>query len=655
MTVTSLVPGTKATKTSVRRFCGVGRVHGVARVLLVGQFLWLAGFSAIQYRRDSLTLDYSIFDQARYLIARATLDPLDTVLGYHYWRSHGELLMWLVAWLDRLTPFHGYWLLLLQAAGAAGAGWVALDLVRYWVARPLGDGRGAAIVVGFAALLLLVDPWTYWANGFDFHFQSLAGLFVLLACRDLCVGGPRWRVALWAALTLAAGDVTSTYLVGVGLLCAAVAPGRRREGLAIAGAGLVWLAVLTAVGANRGSGLASSYGYLAGSATSAQPLSAIVFGAVAHPGRALATLSSNAPDIWANLEGGGIAGVLSPWGLIMAVVVLLPSALIRGHLFISPSFQSLPCYAFLSIGSAAVVARLLRGGRIRRVGGALVATGTAGLAAAWAVAWLPLYPQTWIRVTPAAGTRLVALAHTIPARDEVIASQGVLGRLASRPLVYAIRGSIQVPLRGRTIWFVFAPAQGIEIPVQGTYAMMAEVAKLPGSHLEVEGNGIWAFAWQRPRAQRSLLLSDRTDVVPGWATPGPAGEALTAGPLSDWRAASLGRPGYLVSGDYWYRTEGNDEARVVLSASGPVSVEVWDSASGQLLAERQVASTDGRVQVLIPFRQPRRGDAPLPNGPALLRLALVRPPDPGWPVEVRVYTAGGTVDSVYSVQVVSRS
>ena len=603
----------------------------------------------MQYHRDSLTWDYSIFDQARYLIAHGSLDPFDTLNGFPYWRNHGELIMWPVAWLSWLPP-HGFLLLLLQAGAAAGGGWVALDIVRVRMSDPLGRGWKGPFVLGLASALIVADPWVYWANGWDFHFQALASLFVLLVCRELCFGGPRWRIALWSILTVATGDVSSTYLVGAGLIGLVVAPARRKDAVVVAGCGVLWLAALTIIGANRGSGLQSSYGFLAGGKTVSPSISAIIAGAVEHPSRVLSSLGRNAADVWANVAGGGVAGVFSPWGMFMAAVVLLPSAIMRTHLFINPGFQSLPCYAFLAIGSAGTCAWLLRRGRLGRTIGVLTAVTTSCLTVAWSAAWLPLYPSTWMRVAPAAGARLVALSNAIPARAEVIASQGVLGRFASRRFVYGILSrSAAFPLHGRSVWFVFAPAQGIEIPVQETFAMMEQVATLPGVRLEASGEGVWAFEWNPPTSRRSLHLSGFTSTVAGWESAGPAGRPLTSGPPAGWRAVWVGRPGYVVSGDYWYLRRGAYEARAVVASSGPLSVQVWDSASGQLLAERRLASTVGRVSLLFSFQQTLPGNAPLPNGPGPFHLARVDAPNPGWPVEIRVYTPGDATISVYSI------
>src|SRR5207248_6135779 len=132
---------------------------------------------------------------------------------------------------------------------------------------------------------LLVSPDIYETATYDFHLQPLATLFLLLAARDLWSGRSR-RTWLWAAFALLTGEVAGTYLAGLGLSAGLAGRDTRRQGLALAGVGVAWVGLVSALGASQGSNLAGGYGYLAGR-TSFPPgigFAYILLGVVRHPG-----------------------------------------------------------------------------------------------------------------------------------------------------------------------------------------------------------------------------------------------------------------------------------------------------------------------------------------------------------------------------------
>ena len=365
------------------------RLIGVA---FGAQFLWMAGFSAVEFHSGALTLDFSIFYQAAWQISHGHLDPVSTSQGYAFWRDHGEVLMWPLAPLSLLPP-HGLWLLFAQDGATAAAGWVAVTLVADLTGQAGWPARlPPGLAVGTAALLLLANPWVYDAAGFDFHMQAFAVLASLLAARNL-IGGRPARTAVYVALALAAGDVAGTYVVGVGLTGVLVArsEGRPvRPAVVVAGAGLAWTALLSLLHANLGSGLASAYGYLAGVAHPG--LAAIAAGAVAHPGRVLDQLRLTGGDLYDTVLPVGLVGLASPWSPV-AWITLLADGLHHGTQFARPIIhQPMPVWPFSAVGTVWGLGWLARRSRYGLLAVPIVVVTSLVSAATW----LPRYPGNWL-------------------------------------------------------------------------------------------------------------------------------------------------------------------------------------------------------------------------------------------------------------------
>lgn len=647
----SLIDNENGAQSEGRPAAASDRVFQIGCAFLVLQLAWLIAFSTVLFTRDALTFDFSIFNQARWLIVHGHLDPFDTVVGYRYFDSHGELLMWPLAELTRLPP-HGLLMLWAQDLAAVGCELVVLSWARVVLRASSWSSQAASIALGALAVILVANPWSYVSVAFDFHFEVIGAFFALLAARDLWRGRPAWAW-LWAALTWSAGDVCTLYIVGVSTT-ALLATRHRRSAAAMLLVTLAWFGFLTAIHADRGSGLASGYGYLAGQPpVGSVRVSQIAVGALRHPGRVIGHLWSDRGDLWANASPAGIAGLASIWGIVPAAVALVPGALVEGHLFAVPSFQNFLAYPFLGLGTILAADRLRRRPRCRRCAPLLVAV-CAVVTMAWAAVWLPRYPTTWLKVDSSAGRLLDQISGVIPQRAEVVVSQGVAGRLSDRPDVHLLLGPPdRVPLDGQIVYFVVAPYQGIEMPVAETQAVLRQVSELSGSTLVVQRDGVWVWRWRPSPGRRMITLGRPTTATPAWTSSGAAGVGVTTGPVADWYVAANGKAGYVVARDYWYERRGSYQATVYLAASSEVSVEVWNASTGKLLARRLVSATSGRADVTVAFRQPLRGSAPVFRGLGIFRIQPVPPPQ-GWPVEIRVFTkAGGTV-SVYSVAVRAR-
>jgi hypothetical protein len=617
------------------------------------QFVGLALFSLVIYQRFALTHDYASYNQAWYLIAHGDLNPFSTALGFPFWRNNGEFLMWPLALIG--VPFgNGVVLLWIQDAAIVGAEAVALAWVCDLVRRPTWNKQFPPwLAVSTALVLLVANPWVYWAVAFDFHMEPLAALFIVLAARDLERRRFK-RAAVWVVLTLLCGDLAAALVAGLGL--GAVVAGRpwRRAGLVLIVVGTAWVGVLAVLGM-KGGNLSGAYGYLAAQGTvvpSHVGLWSLVTGVLLHPFRVVHVLWVKRVNIVSNLAPSGLLGIFSPWGFGVAAVLVLANNLVAGLNFSSVSFQYLPMYALMVVGTVMVLGWFAR--RARR--GAVVAVTLAVVLAAdtlgWAAVWVPKTAGHWILTSPAAVAVLGRIDHQIPAGAEVIASQGIAGRFSSRRWIYDIRGPRTVPVNTSTVWVIVAPRQGIEpATVQEEDALLAEIAGTSGAQLVVNDAGIWAFRWFPQPGARSLTVPAVVPTIAGWTVPGPAGRALTVGPATKWAAVATGRRGYVVAGDYWREPPGRYTATVSLSTRVPVNVEVWNDAGRVLLAHQRVPPTNGSEVVTLPVDATRAYPERLYTGAGPFRIKP-EPPPPGDPLEIRVWTPGGGQVAVSSLEFV---
>lgn len=631
---------------------GVGWVRPLGFALLLAQLGVLLALSSLMYTRSLLSFDYSIFEQARYLISHGVLDPFSTVRGIPYWQNHGEWIMWPLAWISLIYP-HGYMLLVIQdvatvATEALVFSWV-IDLTR----RPSWpSGLPAHWAAGLCLVLLVADPWWYWSDVYDFHFQALAALFMVLIARDL-ENNRIQRLWIWVPLLLSIGDVAGTYVIGVGLAGFFIGNRRWRPNAALILLGVSWVLLMELIRADLGSQIGALYAYLLGPIGGTPGTLQVLEAAIHRPRVALSGLWTNRWNIWANLTGPGLIGLASPWGGAVALTVLLPAALTANSLFGRPSFQTLPIYPFMTVGTFVVLAWLCRhrflSSRLTACLGVLLAAQTV----VWGAVWLPRILPQWDLATPAAASALTAAAQSAPPSAEVVVTSGVMGDFADREYLYGLLTTpATFPVKTRTVYFVLAPTQGQELPVQYEYPAIDDVASLSGSRLVLHRAGVWEFRWTPPLGARSFTL-DSSATFPAWALPTATGYAVTSGPPNTWHVEAADGAGYVVDGAYFLEPPGIYTADVNLASTGPVNVEVWNATGNVLLARREMPLTSGwtTVSMSVDARHAYQSRE-LYMGWGPFRYQPVSSP-PGNRLEIRVWSGSGGVVDVRAVTLVS--
>lgn len=648
--VAHLEPTPRSGSLAWARASGLWRL---AAALLALQLLALFWWSWVLWRRYALAWDFATYHQAWVQIASGHLDPYSSLLQTRFWRNDGEFLLWPLALLGLLT--HSSLVFLwLQDLALVAANLVCLRWMTETLAGLAGLGKRLTSVLGaLGLLLLLVNPWQYWAVSFDWHLEPVTTLLALLTARAL--HQRRWRaMAVWAGLLLLAGAPAAVLLAGVGI-GGVLSRGRRRAGALLTTVAVGWTLALSSMGGALGGGLTSAYGYLAGHHTGSVSTSTLLAHVLAHP---LGVLRAWWPERLNGLAFVAAAGLLGAVAAPAAAVVLL--VLLSSDLYGSPGsrelasvpFQNLAVGLFVSYGTVLLLGRALSRGRWRRPLLGLGA-GLAGVAVVWSAVWLPAAPSASLRVSPSAAEALAAARAMVPPGAEVIAWQGVIGRFSDRGQLYPVLTPGTYPVSGRPVYVLAAPYAGIEVAsVQQSLLALARLAGPLHAHLLLSRAGVWLWSWDPPPGATKLALSGGEGALPAWALNPGAGEAVLSGPPAGWHLASPGRPGYVASGDYQRLSPGAYLATAEVASTGPVSVEVWDDTDGKLLARRQLASTNGESAVQMAFRLDRLHPPRIYRGWGIWRLSP-RSRAPGDQVEIRVYSPGSQVVDVYSLQLSS--
>ena len=632
-------------RTSISTAGSLNLVRTIGYAVLGLELIAFLAWSAILYDRFAVTFDFATYSQPWFLIAHGNLDPYSTLGGIPFWQSDSEFVPWLLA------PLYWVWhndmlLLWLQDISVVGAEAVAFTWI-YELARRRCQDRDAAWLAGLGLVLLVANPWIWWTVSFDVHEEPLVIGFTVLLAWDLARG--KRRAWAWVVPVLAGGAPSATYLIGIGAGGMLADRRSRLTGAAMMLVGIGYTVLVVLVHGDAGVPLPRHYGYLAtanGYVPAGLTFASLVKGMASHPLRMLGTLWAKRMDGIANLAPAGLLGIAAPIVLPLTLLILFENNLSAGLEFSAPSFQSLPIYVLLPVGTVAVLGSAAqRHRRIVPLLGCLLMAQTLG----WAAVWGTRTPTQWLRVPGPTASTLAGIEARIPASAEVIASQGTVGRFSRRTHVYALYAPGPLPVSGET-WFIITPQVGIE--TLSTASSMALINELTGplnATLISHADGVWAFRWSPPPGVRTVTVPGDSSPVPAWVSAGAAGRVETTGQASAWYVTSTGDRGYVADELQWQEMPGRYQALVTLSTSGPVNVEVWDDTGNTLLARRSLVATQGVQTVALAVAATTVHQAGAYSGWGPFHADFI-PPPPGRRLEVRVWSPGGSVVNVYSAE-----
>lgn len=543
------------------------RARRIGLVVLALQLSVLLAWSGVEAARHVQANDFSGFYRLWYLVSQGTLDPSS---GFS---SQAVLIEWPLAILGLLWP-HPITLLVVQDFAIVGAETVAFLWICELLAARDDTPATAYSLTGLA--LLVLDPWIYWSASWDYHSEPLGTLFAVLAARDLFRG--RRIAVLWCVLTLTCGLVPATYLVGIGIALL-ITRSRHIVGVAVAATGTAWFEVMVKLGAGQG---------ISNTKTTRQTEAA-----VSVTGRLMAaipTIRHHWLDLIANLAPGGLLGVLTAPVIGIAGVTLgenfsqgNPNALV-------PSFQGMPLYVFVPIGTILALTWLYRrySTRLANVLAAVAVINVVG----WGAVWIPQAVPTWLRVSPVQSEAISHIEAMIPESAGVVASQGIVGDFAGREYVGAFnKAPTRLPVVAPYTWFVVAPYAGIETATVGeSTQLITTLARDPRAKLEyVNDSDVWAFRVRVPRHGRHYLdVGEPTGSYPAglFAT---YGTAVRHSRLRSWYMEGNDHAsGPILWGDYFLKGVGRYRARVRLAGPGLAQAQIWDTTTNKELDAHQL-------------------------------------------------------------------
>jgi hypothetical protein len=486
-------------------------LRAVGAIVLGLWFVGLIVFSTVLYGHNFVGQDFGTYNQAWSLIGQGHLNPLVTVYGhgqYTFLKSDFELIIWPLALIHLAFP-SSLSLLWIQDVAVAGTGLtVFLWIVDYLERRSLRWSIAAGVAAVVIAVIV-VNPESYQTVLFEFHMEPITALFVVLAGRDLWRGRSR-RAWVWATCTLLCGSFAAVALVGLGISAVLAGKGSRRQGVQIIAVAIAWLALISLIGANAGSGISENYAYLAGrtSLHGSSGLALVVAGIVAHPSRVFHQLHARLDAIYTLIKPVGVIGFASAWGFGVPFVILTSNALSSSSGFIVEPFQSSAAFPFLLLGSVMVLVSLGQRFRFGWIAALALALALGGQALAYGVTTSPSNVRWAVgQIPPAMSAQLdKALART-PADAEVLATEGIMGRFSARPSVYFLVPGRTFPVHSRPVVFVIDPARDA-YPVSDDEADIALIRNRLHARVLVNGDGVWAFEWQPPRGTTRLTLPD---------------------------------------------------------------------------------------------------------------------------------------------------
>ena len=511
------------------------RVFWVATAVALGlQLVLFLAVSTFRYHRFDLYTDFGTYAEAFSVIAHGNLRPFDTFQTYPFWQNHFELAMWPIGLLGSVWP-HPIVLLWMQDIAVVATELVALLWIGQICAERVGALRQRVALIALVATV--ANAWWWEATIFDVHFEALGMPFALLSAYALWRGHHRtaWAAAIVGVLF---GDVVALSIVFVGL--AGLLSGHVRSrgrgawhAAGLAAFGLAWLILVTAVHGNQGSNVPIFYGWIVHEPSNAS--SWAVYGALAaHPAADLHVLRTHTGAMWRVVATGGALGLLTPWGLLQAVAVLVPVALnVNGSFWLLPvgAFQTVTAVPFILVGTVMVLVWVGTGRpawwALRKGGHASAALAPWRGPAAWALGAgalvlalsqsLPLWgqlvsgwdtPSILSSVSGSAAAQLRAVQSELPADAELVVSGGVVGRFTDRQAVYPIEPAPQnpIPVTSRTVVFVLTNQGEEGVSAAGERADTAFVATQLGATVLLHKDGVTAYVWHPPKGTPPLVL-----------------------------------------------------------------------------------------------------------------------------------------------------
>ncbi len=153
----------------------------------LGEMLYLLHETYLIQTKGALTLDYTVFEQARYLIAHGHINPFDTVRGrgFYFYKDHFELIIWPLAWISAIVPLPSwiYMRVIIEVLPVTLSFFITVKWSREILAERIKKDWLRELTVALISSTIITSVGIYSAVAFDIHLQMLIGFLLLLGAR----------------------------------------------------------------------------------------------------------------------------------------------------------------------------------------------------------------------------------------------------------------------------------------------------------------------------------------------------------------------------------------------------------------------------------------------------------------------------------------
>ena len=522
-------------------------------MIVVGavQLLYMFRLTVLIQARNSLTLDFALFEHARYLIAHGVINPIATVnlpFGASYLDNHFELIMWPIAWLSSVLPVPGWFVLriLFQVLPITGAYVITIAWARKLLADRISRPWVREAIVAAVASAIVLNPWIYITVAFDFHFQALQGFLLLSAAYALYRARYGWA---WVSVLLlaATGETGASMVIGLALFGLLVRIPRRHF-VAVLGVAVITMLSAFALHATEGSNLTRIYTEVipANAPTRVGILQFLGY-LLRQPMTAVRYVVSQRSMLFSNVQVYGAWALISPATVLLAIPFLENALAVP--VFARPGFQWAPFYLPAAIGSAMLVAFVLRRVRFGIVKWGLVLvillSGVGYSAHAWLADHAIWYEQFVAPMSSATGRAVGDLNRRTGGFVTVLADNAVIGAFADRRVGPEMITPAVRP-ESNQLLLVATPNQGVEVvPAMEQASYFAQAEHFLGARIAMARDGVYAVSWPLRQSQANVTFQPAVS-APSVLLATNIGVPHVSGRLSQWWLSSSHAAGVVL-------------------------------------------------------------------------------------------------------------
>jgi len=217
------------------------------------------------------------------------------------------------------------------------------------------------------------------------------------------------------------------------------------------------------------------------------------------------------------------------------------------------------------------------------------------------------------------------ISSQIPASDELVVSQGVIGAFSMRSnLEMATLNDI--PILTKHVYFVLTPNIGIELLSSAQTLAIVDNLVQRGARLLLANNGVYFLKFSARHHETSIHFDTSIQSI----------QMNTS--FGNSNAANSQNLVYVLSGCYIPMEKHRAVSfRYSLSSNGPVMAELWDSTRNVLIARNELMSTNSKKELFTISGKVKNEKLNIFNGYIIWKSQIEFPKLSGDVVELRIW------------------